>query len=231
MSEESGPKEVGERPPSEPQTVLAQNPGAPAGHPAAASIPSPQGHNPPVLTAQASAPPAPVSAAGPMRNRRTGTSTGIGPAAGVFAAAAIRPPAAPRPQAAKGPLPSLRLDPSAHLLVALSSANQLPDGSFEFRGTLLLPAAHTGPVPLDRGAEVVGAGRTRDGQTSLAVMEFVVNGGHYILKEGNGAMKAQTPGAGGAVRFERSQLLEMWPMFPLIYEKAPDATAQPRPQQ
>jgi hypothetical protein len=44
-------------------------------------------------------------------------------------------------------------------------------------------------------------------------------------------MKAQTPGTGGAVQFERSQILEMWPMSPLIYEKAPDATAQPNPQQ
>jgi hypothetical protein len=130
-----------------------------------------------------------------------------------------------------GPLPSLRLDPSAHLLVALSSAKQMPDGSFEFRGTLLLPVAHAGPVPLDRGVEVVGAGETREGRTSLAVMEFVVQGARYILKDGSGAMKAQTPGTGGAVQFERSQILEMWPMSPLIYEKAPDATAQPNPQQ
>ena len=57
-------------------------------------------------------------------------------AGGLFAPAAIRSSSAPQAQAANGPLPSLRLDPSAHLLEVLSSAKQLPDGSFEFRGTL-----------------------------------------------------------------------------------------------
>jgi hypothetical protein len=61
-------------------------------------------------------------------------------------------------------------------------------------------------------------------------MEFVVQGARYILKEGNGAMKAQTPGTRGAVQFERSQVLEMWPASALVYQKAADATAQPEPQ-
>jgi hypothetical protein len=138
--------------------------------------------------------------------------------------------AAARPAAVAPPPPSLQLDPSSHLLVVLSTAERLPDGSFEFRGTLLLPVAHAGPVPLDRGAEVVGAGQTRDGQTSLAVMEFVVQGAHYMLKEGSGAMKAQTPGTGGAVQFERSQVLEMWPLASLVYEKAPATAALVRIQ-
>jgi tartrate dehydratase beta subunit/fumarate hydratase class I family protein len=142
----------------------------------------------------------------------------------------LRSPSAPPPKAAKGPLPFLRLDTDAHLLVALSSAERLPDGSFEFRGTLLLPVAHAGPVPLDRGAEVVGAGQTRDGQTSLAVMEFIVQGVRYMLKEGSGAMKAQTPGTGGAVQFERSQVLEMWPGSSLVYERAPATAALVRIQ-
>jgi len=135
-----------------------------------------------------------------------------------------------RPAAVAPPSPSLQLDPTAHLLVVLSAAERLPDGSFEFRGTLLLPVVHAGPVPLDRGDEVVGAGQTRDGQTSLAVMEFVVQGAHYMLKEGSGAMKAQTPGAGGAVQFERSQVLEMWPASSLVYEKAPATAALVRIQ-
>jgi len=61
-------------------------------------------------------------------------------------------------------------------------------------------------------------------------MEFVVQGAHYMLKEGSGAMKAQTPGAGGAVQFERSQVLEMWPASSLVYEKAPATAALVRIQ-
>jgi hypothetical protein len=68
------------------------------------------------------------------------------------------------------------------------------------------------------------------GQTSLGVTEFVVQGARYTLKVGNGAMKAQTPGAGGAVQFDRSQVLEMWPASPSIYEKAPETAPQPEPQ-
>jgi hypothetical protein len=136
----------------------------------------------------------------------------------------------PAPKATSTPPPSLQLDPSAHLLVAVSSARQLPNGSFQFHGTLLLPVARTGPVALVSGAEVVGAGQTRNGQTTLAVMEFIVQGRRYILKDGSGAMKAQTPGTGGAVEFDRSQVLEMWPMSPWTYEKAPDTPAPPKSQ-
>lgn len=125
--------------------------------------------------------------------------------------------------------PSLRLEPSTHLLIVLRSVHRLPDGSFQFRGTLLQPVAQTGPVPLDRGAEVIGAGTMSQGQTSLAVTEFVVQGARYTLKGGSGAMKTQTPGAGGTVQFDRSQVLEMWPASPSIYEKAADTTTQPEP--
>jgi len=51
-----------------------------------------------------------------------------------------------------------------------------------------------------------------------------------MLKEGSGAMKAQTPGTGGAVQFERSQVLEMWPLASLVYEKAPATAALVRIQ-
>jgi hypothetical protein len=125
-------------------------------------------------------------------------------------------------------LPSLRLEPGAHLLLALSSVKRLPDGSFQFRGTLLLPVPHTGPVALDRGAEVVGAVTVTQGQTSLAVTEFVVQGARYVLKVGNGAMRAQTPGAGRELHFDRSQVLEMWPASTSVYLKVRDTDLQPR---
>jgi len=165
---------------------------------------------------------------------RAMAEAGRPPQAGAPAAAQPEPMISaaysPAPRATSTPPPFLQLDPSAHLLVALSSARQLPNGSFQFHGTLLLPVASTGPVALVRGAEVIGAGQTRSGQTSAAVMEFDVQGTRYILKDGSGAMKAQTPGTGGAVDFERSQVLEMWPMSSLTYEKVPDTTAQPKSQ-
>jgi len=115
-------------------------------------------------------------------------------------------------------------------LIVLSSINRKLDGSFQFHAILLLPVAQPGPVPLDRGAEVIGTGTMSQGQTSLAVTEFVVQGARFTLKDGTGAMKAETPGAAGAVRFDRSQVLEMWPASPSVYEMAPDTAAQPEPQ-
>ncbi len=43
-------------------------------------------------------------------------------------------------------------------------------------------------------------------------------------------MNAQTPGAGGGVHFDRSQVLDMWPTATAVYEKVTDQTAQPEPQ-
>jgi hypothetical protein len=115
-------------------------------------------------------------------------------------------------------------------MIVLSSISLKPDGSFQFHGILLLPVAQPGQAPLDRGAEVIGAGTKSQSQTSLAVTELVVQGVRYTLKDGSGAMNAQTPGAGGGVHFDRSQLLDMSPTATAVYEKAPDQTEQPEPQ-
>ena len=131
--------------------------------------------------------------------------------------------AAPAP----APPPSLRIESGVHLLIALSSVEQLPDGSFQFQGTLSQAVPQTGPVFLARGAEVIGAGTTSQGETTLTVTEIVVGGSRYTLKSGSGAMKAQTLGAEGPVQFDRSKALEMWPLSPAVYEKAPDTTPQP----
>jgi len=143
------------------------------------------------------------------------------------------PPSLPRNAASEATTshpPRLWLDPAGRLLIVLSSISPRSDGSFQFHGILLLPVAQPGPVPLDRGAEVIGVGTMSQGQTSLAVTELVVQGARYTLKDGAGAMKAQTPGAGGAVQFDRSQVLVMCPASPSVYEKAPDTTVQPESQ-
>ena len=91
----------------------------------------------------------------------------------------------------------------------------------------MLPVAQPGRVPLDRGAEVVGTGTVSQGQTTLAVTELEVQGARYLLKEGTGAMRAETPGAGGGVHFDRSQLLDMWPTAPAVYERASGQAGNP----
>jgi len=230
---EHGLPQVAERLPLNPQPPHAQDAGAPGGQVAATSPPSPQDHNLPSQGAQAMAqpPPRPTGEVAAAPQPAPGVRQAR-PGGALSSALAARSSPAPSAAAAVATehLPSLRLEPGAHLLMVLSSVERLPDGSFQFRGILLLPVVHTGPVPLDRGAEVIGAGTINQGQVSLAVAEFVVQGARYTLKGGNGAMKAQTPGAGGAVQFDRSQVLEMWPASPSVYEKAPDPTAQPEPQ-
>jgi len=113
----------------------------------------------------------------------------------------------------------LWLDPAARLFLVLSTIRSKPDGTFQFHGILLLPVPQPGPVPLDRGAEIIGSGTVRGGQTLLAVTELVVQGTHYALKGGNGAVRAETPGTDGGVHFERSQTLDMWPTASAVYER------------
>jgi hypothetical protein len=134
------------------------------------------------------------------------------------------------PAAAISVPPTLWLDPASRLLIVLSSVSPKSDGSFRFHGKLLLPVAQPGPVPLDRGAEVIGVGSRSQGRTSLAVTELVIQGVRYTLKDGRGVMNAHTPGAGGRVDFDRSQLLDMWPTATAVYEKASDKTGQPESQ-
>jgi len=220
----TNPPQRAGRPASIPQLPNLYNPTVTP--PAQPSLVIPQDHQPPILTARVVPPPpqpAATASPGPPAGPQETAMARHRPSSG--ASMLTSSMAAARPAAVAAPPPSLQLNPSSYLLVVLSTAERLPDGSFEFRGTLLLPVVHAGPVPLDRGAEVVGAGQTRDGHTSLAVMEFVVQGAHYMLKDGSGAMKAQTPGTGGAVQFERSQVLEMWPASSLVYEKAPATAA------
>jgi hypothetical protein len=86
-----------------------------------------------------------------------------------------------------------------------------------------------GPVHLDRGTEVIGVGSISNGQTSITVTDLIADGTRYTLKDGSGAMNAETPGAEGGVDFHRSQTLDMRPTAPAAYEKALDHTGQPEP--
>jgi hypothetical protein len=129
-----------------------------------------------------------------------------------------------------GNLPKLRLDTSCRVLIVVSSIRFQPDGSFQFHGTLLLPVAQPGMVPLERGAGVSGVGTMSQGQTSIAVTELDVQGVRFRLKDGTGAMSAETPGAGGGVDFHRSQVLDMWPAATAVYEQASGGAESFEPQ-
>lgn len=129
----------------------------------------------------------------------------------------------PRPpdSAPAAPRPFIRLDSGTHLVAVVDSVRWLTRETFQFHGTLLVGIVQSGSVQLDQGAEVAGAGEISQGQTSITIKEFVVQGTHFTVKSGSGAMKAQTPGAGGAVQFDKSQVLEMWPVSPVIYAERP----------
>ena len=200
-------------------------------------LPKAGDQNLPTETAQATVP----SVLNPTRGVARPTAPALSrpmasPQLGVTAYAAKSlpaPPSLPRsaaPASAVGHPPTLWLDPAGRLLVALSSISPRPDGSFQFHGILLLPVAQPGPVPLDRGAEVIGVGSRSQGRTSLAVTGLVIQGVRYTLKDGRGIMSAHTPGAGGRVDFDRSQLLDMWPTATAVYEKASGQTGQPESQ-
>jgi len=204
-----------------------------------AALPSaPPDHNLPTETARATAPSPPNPT---LRAEARPPAPALGrpmasPQPGLTAPAGKSPPAPPSlprnaaSAAAISHPPRLWLDPAGRLLIVLSSISRKPDGSFQFHGILLLPVAQPGPVPLDRGAEVIGVGTRSQGQTSLAVTDLVVQGVRYTLKDGSGVMNAQTPGAGGGVHFDRSQILDMRPTATALYEKASDQTGQPEPQ-
>ncbi len=200
--QEEGLPKAGDSLPSSAESPNGPEVGAPGAPAAPALTAAPADHNLPTETAQATlpSPPNPI------------------------------PRGVARPAAAISPPPTLWLDPAGRLLVALSSFSPKPDGSFQFHGILLLPVAQPGPVPLDRGAEVIGVGSKSQGRTSLAVTELVIQGVRYTLKDGRGIMSAHTPGAGGRVDFDRSQLLDMWPTATAVYEKASGQTGRPESQ-
>ncbi len=137
------------------------------------------------------------------------------------------PPQNEAPATTGGPPAKLWLDPAARLFIVVSNIDIKPDGSFKFHGKLLLPVPQRGPIPLDRGTEVICAGLMSGGQTSVAVTEILVGGARYKLKGGSGAVRAETPGGEGGVHLDRNQTLDMWPTATAAYEKVSGQSAQP----
>jgi len=132
-------------------------------------------------------------------------------------------------RASGSPLPAaIQIDAGTRVWITLKSVNSQTDGSFEFRGTLLLPVTQAGGVLLDRGTDIQGSGRTGQGRPSLQIAEFTIRGARYALKDATGGMSRQAPGAGGAVQFDAGQVLEMFMGSSSVYERV--AGENPPPQ-
>jgi hypothetical protein len=127
------------------------------------------------------------------------------------------------------PLPAaMRIEAGTRVWIMLKSVNNQADGSFEFRGMVLLPTTQAGAVLLDRGTDIQGSGKVVQGRTSLQISEFSVRGVRYRLKDVAGAMSAQVPGAGGAVQFDTGQVFEMWMGSSSAYERVTGENASPQ---
>ena len=236
--QEEGLPKAGDNFPSSAESPNRPEVGGPGAPAAPALTAAPADHNLPTETAQATVPstpnPTPRGVARPTAPALSRPMASPQPGVTAYAAKSLPAPLSlPRHAASAAAIsvpPTLWLDPAGRLLIVLSSISPKPDGSFQFHGKLLLPVAQPGPVPLDRGAEVIGVGSRNQGRTSLAVTDLVIQGVRYTLKDGRGIMSAHTPGAGGRVDFGRSQLLDMWPTATAVYEKASDQTGQPESQ-
>jgi len=117
----------------------------------------------------------------------------------------------------------LQFESGVRLLIRLNSITRQPDGSFAFRGTLLLPVTLTGALSLDQSTKLVGSGAA-NGRTAL-VTGLTVSGENYALQAANGSNKG--PGAGPAVELDPGKVLEMWFASASVYEKTTGAGSQP----
>jgi hypothetical protein len=117
----------------------------------------------------------------------------------------------------------LQFEAGVRLVISLNSITRRPDGSFTFRGTLLLPVTLTGAVSLDPSTKLFGSGAA-NGRTA-SVTGFTVNGENYELLAANGSSKQ--PGSGPAVQLDPGKVLEMWFTSASVYEKTTGARTQP----
>ena len=125
--------------------------------------------------------------------------------------------------------PIFRLEAGTRLWVKLNSLHRQPDGSLGFRGTLFEPITASGGLMLDRGTEVAGIENLSQGQTSLLVTDFIVQGLRYTLQGTSGAKNAPTLGAGRAVEFDAGQVVETFSATTLTYVKAPESIGRAQP--
>jgi len=196
----------------------AASPASPPANAAPPAMASPTAASEPVQVARSNAPPA--TAGSPRRLANT-----------VPAGAIVRAPAGPNRalalRASGRALPAeIKIDAGTRIWVMLKSIDNNGDGTFGFRGMVLLPVMQAGAVLLDRGTEVQGSGKTAQGRTTVQISGFSVGGAHYGLKNAAGGTSAQAPGAGGAVQFDAGQVLEMWMGSGSAYEKAENGPPQ-----
>jgi hypothetical protein len=125
-----------------------------------------------------------------------------------------QPPAIPAPA-------EVSLAADTRVWISLKSIRQRGMGVSEFSGALLLPVVQSGAMVLDRGTQVSGTVRVRQGKASVQITEFVSNGARYRLKGTGG--EANTRGeTGPAVKFDAGKVLETWIVSASIFGKLPE---------
>jgi hypothetical protein len=142
---------------------------------------------------------------------------------------ASRPASSPSATTQTAPSPHLRFESGVRLFIHLISIERQPDGNFTFRGTLLLPLARLGDVPLEQGTILAGSGTVdsaNSGRFTVSVREFVVGGAKYA-PQSTGGLNAQSGTGPGIGTVEVGQTLEMWFSSASVYQKpiGLDATA------
>lgn len=141
------------------------------------------------------------------------------PKASAVASAQTHAPSPPPPSV-------IRIEAGTRVWIRLKSINPTADGDFRFQGSVLLPVTQAGLVLLDRDTELYGLGRVDRDRTSLRITELVSRGASYILKGEGGAMAAQSPGAGGALKFDSGHVYELWLGSASTYEKIAGESGQ-----
>ncbi len=115
--------------------------------------------------------------------------------------------------------PRLQFATGDCLWIRVNSITRQPNGSFDFRGTLLHPIMLSTSVSLDQSTELAGSGTQDGGHITLSVTEFDVRGKYYGLKVA--ASTNRKLGSGPALELNLGKILEMWFASASVYERTP----------
>jgi hypothetical protein len=113
----------------------------------------------------------------------------------------------------------LQFDAGVRVMIRVDSMTRQPDGSFVFRGSLLLPITLADALTLDQHTQLAGSGTVNGGHIKVQVTGFTVRGENYRLQQGDSSA-SKRPGTGRAIELDPGKVLEMWFASASGYEKA-----------
>lgn len=118
-------------------------------------------------------------------------------------------------------LAQLRFVAGIRLWIHVTAISRKPDGSFNFRGTLLQPVSLANSNQLDQGTELAGSGTVNNGHITVFVERFTVGGANYALLQNDPSGSGKRSGTGLAVELDPDKLLEVWLASSSVYRKTP----------